>query len=226
MIKSSVSGMKKLIDKLVKDQYIQSDKVYKAMLEVDRADFTDSNPYEDCPQSINYAATISAPHMHAYALECLKDFLKPGNTVLDVGFGSGYLCAAFSKMMDDKGVVVGIEHIPELVELGRKNLEKSYGNLLKEDKIILVSGDGRQGCEKYAKYDCIHVGASADVIHEDLINQLKNNGRLVIPVGKQTETQYINIVDKDENGKITVVKHLGVRYVPLTSKDSQLKYLN
>ena len=102
MNKSSYEGMKKLVDKLFKCNYINSEKVLNAMLNVDRADFTDNDPYEDCPQSINYAATISAPHMHAYALEMLKDYLKPGNTVLDVGFGSGYLCAAFSKMMDDK----------------------------------------------------------------------------------------------------------------------------
>jgi protein-L-isoaspartate(D-aspartate) O-methyltransferase len=226
MIKSGIEQMKKLVNKLVKDNYIQSDKVFNTMLAIDRADFTDLSPYEDCPQSINYAATISAPHMHAYVLEVLKDHLKPGNTVLDVGFGSGYLCAAFSKMMSDSGTVVGIEHIPELVEQGTKNLEKNYSNLLKENKIILITGDGRLGCEKYSKYDCIHVGASADVIHESLVDQLKNNGRLVIPVGKQTETQYINIVDKDEKGKITVTKHLGVRYVPLTSKDKQLNYYN
>ena len=61
------------------------------MLKVDRKDFTNKNPYEDLPQNINYNSTISSPHMHAYALEYLSDYLKPGNHVLDVGSGSGYL---------------------------------------------------------------------------------------------------------------------------------------
>ena len=91
--------MKNLIDKLVKDGIIRSDKVYKAMMQVDRGDFIDIRyAYQDRywlfkirPQSINYQATISAPHMHAYALEYLKEYLKPGSKILDVGYGSGYL---------------------------------------------------------------------------------------------------------------------------------------
>ena len=85
------SSMKTLLDHLVKSKVIQTEQVYKAMLQVDRADFTDSNPYEDHPQYIDYNATISAPHMHAYALEYLSQFLTPKCHVLDVGSGSGYL---------------------------------------------------------------------------------------------------------------------------------------
>lgn len=225
MVTKTNINLKKLIDKLVSEKYVKTDKVYKTMLEVDRADFTDSDPYYDCPQGINYGATISAPHMHAFALEYLNDFLKPGNRVLDVGYGSGYLCAAFSKMMEDNGIVVGIEHIPELCIFGKNNLEKSYSKLIEDKKIILVEGDGRKGCEEFSPYDCIHVGASADYLHDELVKQLKNNGRMMIPVGKQNENQYINIVDKDENGNVTVQKVLGVRYVPLTSKEKQLKYI-
>ena len=89
-------------------------KVAQVMKQVDRADFYPLNPeraYEDCPQTIGYNVTISAPHMHAFCLEWLKDVLKPGGRVLDVGSGSGYLCAAFYEMMDRQGTVVGIEHI-------------------------------------------------------------------------------------------------------------------
>jgi protein-L-isoaspartate(D-aspartate) O-methyltransferase len=82
------------------------------MKQVDRADFIANNPYMDSPQSISYNATISAPHMHCHALECLRDYLTPGSHALDVGFGSGYLTVAMSKMMNDSGTVVGIEHIP------------------------------------------------------------------------------------------------------------------
>ena len=64
------------------------------------------------PLGINYDATISAPHMHAYCLEWLEPSLKPGAKVLDIGCGSGYLCAAFSEMVKPNGLVIGVEHIP------------------------------------------------------------------------------------------------------------------
>ena len=85
------NSMKSLLDHLVLSKVIQNERVYKAMLQVDRADFTDTFPYVDNPQYIDYNATISAPHMHAYALEYLSNFLVPSCHVLDVGSGSGYL---------------------------------------------------------------------------------------------------------------------------------------
>lgn len=194
------------------------------------------------PQPINYQATISAPHMHAYALEYLKDQLISGNRVLDVGYGSGYLYSfqlilifrtvAFSKMMDDKGLVVGIEHIPQLCTLGLANISKSHSNLLDDKKIILIEGDGRLGSKDNAPYNCIHVGAgnlfkfnlAADTIPQNLIDQLAKGGRMMIPVGKEDSDQYIYLVDKDNQGNISKQKLLGVRYVPLTSKENQVGY--
>jgi protein-L-isoaspartate(D-aspartate) O-methyltransferase len=88
----SVLNMKSLCDYLVINGVIRSPEVYFAMLNTDRADFIDPNlAYFDNSQSINYNSIISAPHMHAYPLEYLKDNLKPGKKVLDVGSGSGYL---------------------------------------------------------------------------------------------------------------------------------------
>ena len=69
------------------------------MLAVDRKDFCSSEPYRDSPQPIGSNATISAPHMHAYALENLKERLHPGSKVLDVGCGSGYLAACMAIMV-------------------------------------------------------------------------------------------------------------------------------
>lgn len=81
------------------------------MLAVDRGDFCSVAPYADTPQSIGHNATISAPHMHAHALELLRDQLHPGARVLDVGSGSGYLAACMALMVGPTGHVVGIEHI-------------------------------------------------------------------------------------------------------------------
>jgi protein-L-isoaspartate(D-aspartate) O-methyltransferase len=169
--------------------------------------------------------------MHAYALEYLKDYIKEGSKVLDVGSGSGYLyfniyflirTLAFSKMMNDKGLVVGIEHISQLYQLGIKNISKSHLNLLDSGKIEILEGDGRLGYINKSPYDCIHVGAAAECIPEDLILQLAPGGRMMIPVGPQHDMQYIYLIDKDYEGNINKQKLLCVRYVPLTSKDLQL----
>ena len=88
----NVLNMKSLVEYLVINNVIKSEEVYKAMLKTDRADYIDPfYAYFDSSQSINYNSIISAPHMHAYPLEYLKEFLKPGNKCLDIGSGSGYL---------------------------------------------------------------------------------------------------------------------------------------
>lgn len=161
MDKYSYNPMKTLVDSLKSSQVIRSDKVYKAMFQVDRGLFISnkSTAYADSPQYLGYNATISAPHMHAYALEYLSSYISSGDKVLDVGSGSGYLTVAFSKMMDDKGIVVGIEHIDKLYQIGLHNITKGYGDLLKNKHIILIHGDGRKGYAEQAPYNAIHVGA-------------------------------------------------------------------
>lgn len=90
----------------------------------------------------SHGATISAPHMHAYALELLRDQLKPGSHILDVGSGSGYLTACFARFLNGgeppspaKGIVVGIEHHPSLVELGIKNVTSDDPALLESGQV-------------------------------------------------------------------------------------------
>ena len=91
MFRYSLPSMEALLEHLKKRKVITKDSVYNAMRQVDRADFTNSSPYADNPQYIDCNATISAPHMHAYALEYLSNYLTPSCHVLDVGSGSGYL---------------------------------------------------------------------------------------------------------------------------------------
>ena len=213
--------MEDLLQDLKRGGVLNSNKVYDAMKQVDRSDFTKYNAYDDSPQSISYNATISAPHMHCHALQYLESYLTEGAHILDVGFGSGYLTVALSKMINDTGIVVGIEHIKELYEFGEKNIQKHHKNLLDSKKIILVNEDGRKGYKTYAPYKVIHVGAAAEEVPKELIDQLDKNGRMFIPVG--TYDQWIKVIDKDKNGNISEKKVMGVRYVPLTSKEKQLK---
>ena len=215
-------GNKFLVTELIHSDFITSEKVINVMLEVDRNDFAPKNPYANRPQYIGYNVTISAPHMHAYALEHLKDYCKEGVNILDVGSGSGFLTVALSKMANDKARVVGIEHIEELYQFGINNVKKNHSKLINNNNIIFVKGDGRLGCKKYGPYKAIHVGAATENIPKELLNQLACNGRMFIPVGKKGETQHIYLVDKDSTGKISYLSILSVCYGMLTDPNSQL----
>ncbi|KAI8384047.1 protein-L-isoaspartate O-methyltransferase [Blakeslea trispora] len=189
------------------------------MKKVDRRDFCPRDPYADSPQTIGYAATISAPHMHGYALDNLESFLQPGMKALDIGSGSGYLCACMAEMVGTTGKVVGVEHIPELVTSSVRNLNKSHREQMESKQIEIIEGDGREGYEKEGPYDCIHVGAASPTVPDILIKQLKSPGRLFVPVG--TDSQHIMIYDKDEHGNVSEKKWLGVMYIPLTDAKKQ-----
>ena len=126
-------------------------------------------------------------------------------------------------MINDSGIVVGVEHIEPLYKLSIQNISKHHKNLLNEKKVILDNCDGRLGYPQYAPYKAIHVGAAATKIPQELINQLDFNGRMFIPVGGQYESQWIYIIDKDSKGNISQNRVLSVNYVPLTDAEKQLQ---
>ena len=222
--------MKSLLNKLCQDKVIKSQIVYDTMLQVDRADFIEKDPYCDDSQVLGYNVVISAPHMHAYALEYLYPALNnfkncnPSNfRFLDIGSGSGYLTVCLSKLINDLGTVVGIEHIPELYLKGENNIKKRHKKLLDDKKIILKNCDGRNGCKELGPYQLIHVGAAAEKVPKILVEQLDFGGRMFIPIGLDPDNQWIYVVDKDLNGKISIKKTISVCYVLLTSKEKQLR---
>ncbi|KAJ5233463.1 uncharacterized protein N7469_005229 [Penicillium citrinum] len=198
---------------------------------VDRAHYAPSRPYSDSPQSIGHGATISAPHMHGHACEYLIDYLYPGARVLDIGSGSGYLTHVLANLVtspgsSDQGRVIGVDHIAELVDLSRNNINKSAEGreLQGSGKVEFIKADGRLGWKDGAPYDAIHVGAAAESLHPVLIEQLRAPGRLFIPVESEKNGsmlgsmggQYIWVVDKKEDGSIHKEKVFQVCYVPLT----------
>ena len=214
-------SMKELCEELRKNKEVTSDKVIDCLMKIDRADFAPRNHYQNRAQSIPCNVVISAPHLHGYCLQALENFLTEGSNVLDIGFGSGYLTVAMSKMMNDKGCVVGIEHMKELYDLGERNISKKYKDLLDTKKIELILGDGRLGYKAKAPYKCIHVGAGSEEIPRELFNQLEIGGRLLIPLGP-SGNQYIHFIDKTSETEYKDSIGWSVCYVPLTSKEEQI----
>eukprot|EP00850_Spirogloea_muscicola_P009021 SM000049S16792 [mRNA] locus=s49:671225:673023:- [translate_table: standard] len=228
---------------------VSSARVAATMRQVDRADFVQpgGGAYEDSPQLIGaasvaasellvllqppplrppadgagYNATISAPHMHGYCLSLLADHLQPGMRVLDVGSGSGYLTAIMALLVGEKGRVVGVEHIPELVERSLKAISKGKaGQLLENGSLTIHLADGRLGHAQDGPYHAIHVGAAAAELPQELVDQLRPGGRMVVPVG--SIFQDLEVVDKEPDGTVRRHSAMGVRYVPLTARDRQL----
>ncbi|RKP07256.1 protein-L-isoaspartate O-methyltransferase [Thamnocephalis sphaerospora] len=191
------------------------------MANVDRAHYAPYSPYHDAPKGIGFGATISAPHMHAYALGSLESYLQPGMKALDIGSGSGYLTSCMADMVGETGRVIGVEHVEQLNEHALENIRKDHPEFLDQGRILLVTGDGRLGYPSEGPYDCIHVGAAAAECPSELIAQLKAPGRMFIPVG-QHFGQAIVEYDKMEDGTVTKRHVMGVQYVPLTDKASQL----
>ncbi|XP_061366077.1 protein-L-isoaspartate O-methyltransferase 1-like [Gastrolobium bilobum] len=221
---SAMSKNRAMVERLQRYGVIKSSKVAEVMESVDRALFVPNGaePYDDTPMAIGYNATISAPHMHATCLQLLEDHLQPGMHALDIGSGTGYLTACFALMVGPQGRAVGVEHIPELVSFSIENIQKSAAaTLLKDGSLSVHAGDGRQGWPEFAPYDAIHVGAAAPEIPKPLIDQLKPGGRMVIPVGNIF--QDLKVVDKNSDGSISVRTETSVRYVPLTSREAQLR---
>ncbi|KAK4056923.1 hypothetical protein OIO90_002173 [Microbotryomycetes sp. JL221] len=219
-----------LVHNLATSGLLTTPRVIEAFLKVDRANFISTNSskrdaYTDSPLYLMDGATISAPHMHAHALENLAAFLKPGSDVLDVGCGSGYLLAVMHHLVSPSGSVLGIDHLDSLTSFSTTNLSKDQltAQALESRQIQIITSDGRLGAPKDllpAKgFDVIHVGAASPQIPSTLIEQLKSPGRMFVPIG--TSTQAIWQIDKDEAGKIDMKQLFGVNYVPLTDAELQ-----
>ena len=200
-----------MVQEQLRARGIRDERVLGAMARVPRHEFVRpeerDEAYEDHPLPIGEGQTISQPFVVAAMLEALA--LRPEDAVLEVGTGSGYETAVLAELVRS---VYSIERIAVLAEHARAVLERlGYGN------VTVVQGDGSQGLPEAAPFDAIVVSAAAPRLPQSLMDQLRDGGRLVIPVGSGF-TQELQLVRKigDSN---TVLYLDGVRFVPLIGRD-------
>jgi protein-L-isoaspartate(D-aspartate) O-methyltransferase len=142
--------------------------------------------YEDAPLPIGYSQTASQPSLQAYYLTLLHP--RPDEKVLEIGTGSGYLTALLALMADR---VYSVERVRELSQRARKALD-----LLSLRNVALLVGDGTIGWRKYAPFDAIVVSAASPSIPPALVDQLADEGRMLIPVGA-LDSQELVLVRKE-----------------------------
>ncbi|MGQ8336807.1 protein-L-isoaspartate(D-aspartate) O-methyltransferase [Sunxiuqinia sp. A32] len=191
----------------IKSRGIRSEEVLHAMKKVKRHLFVPKPyqhlAYDDRPLPIGYSQTISQPYIVAF----MTELILPEGTdrVLEIGTGSGYQAAVLAEIVDQ---VYTIELVEELGTQSAELLGK-----LRYDNVHVKIGDGYVGWEEYAPYDAIIVTAAADSIPQPLIDQLKEGGRMVIPVGRPSHVQILKLVEK-KNGKVKTRNVTAVRFVP------------
>lgn len=220
--KSMAAKRLMLVEKLMREGYIRSSRVATAMLRVPREEFVPTElrqvAYEDTPLPIGMGQTISAPHM--VALMCEAAELDVGMKVLEVGTGSGYHAAVIAEIVapsdrprTEWGHVYTIERIPELASRAIENLRRTgYG-----DRVTVVVGDGSKGYPEAAPYDRIIVTAAAPDVPAPLIEQLKEGGKIVIPLGSRY-IQYLYVVEKTSGGSVKKTPVTPCLFVPLVGE--------
>lgn len=202
---------RKAMVELLKKRGIKDENVLRAMGKVPRHFFVPEGlihyAYEDSALPIGFSQTISQPYTVAFMTEALE--VKPGDKILEVGTGSGYQSAILAEM---GAQVFTIERVEELLKTALETLSKLGYN------VIGMVGDGSIGWKEFAPYDGIIVTAAAPKIPKSLSEQLKINGRLVIPIG-DLDVQELYIIKKIDENKFDIKKKFGFKFVPLIGKE-------
>ena len=202
-----------MVERQLKRRGITEPHILEAFLAVPREAFISQDyahqAYGDHPLPIEADQTISQPYIVALMIQAAG--IKPGDTVLEVGSGSGYAAAVISRIA---AKVIGVERQHALVGLARERLERlGYAN------VEIVEGDGTKGWPDKAPYDAILAAASGSHVPAPLVGQLAPNGRLVMPVGEPGWVQELIKVTKQEDGILKRENLGGVRFVPLLGEE-------
>jgi len=205
----------RMVTEQLKARGISDERVLNAMNKVPREEFVPpdsrAGSYEDGPLPIGYGQTISQPYIVAFMTEQLQP--KPSDRVLEIGTGSGYQAAILAELMSE---VYSIE----IVEPLAKNAEATLQRLGYEN-VHVKTGDGYKGWPEAAPFDAIIVTCAPDKVPQPLVDQLKDDGRMVIPVGDRF-AQELYLLEK-KNGQLKQSATLPVRFVPMAREASEHK---
>ncbi len=201
-----------LVKNYIQNAGVRDALVLNAMRNVKRHLFVPENQvdnaYDDRPLPIGYGQTISQPYIVAYMTEVIKP--KPHFKVLEVGTGSGYQAAVLAAIVKE---VYTIEIVPQLGNSAADRLKKlDYKN------VNVKIADGYFGWKEHGPFDAIMVTAAAEFIPPPLIEQLKEGGKMVIPVGSPFMTQTLMLIEK-KGGKTITKSLMPVVFVPFTRKN-------
>jgi protein-L-isoaspartate(D-aspartate) O-methyltransferase len=188
---------------------IEDNATLSAMRRVPRHLFVPDNQrrraYSDSPLPIGYGQTISQPYIVAFMTEIIEP--KENHRILEIGTGSGYQAAVLAKIVAE---VYTIEIVPELAVSAEKVIRD-----LDYDNVQVKAADGYHGWEEFAPFDAIVVTAASEHIPPPLINQLKEDGKMIIPVGSPYMVQNLMLVQKDGD-RVMTESLMPVRFVPFT----------
>lgn len=202
---------KKMVIEQIIQRKIKDPKVIQALEKIPRHLFIPkeywSQAYEDKPVSIGFQQTISQPYIVALMTEVLN--LKPGEKVLEIGTGSGYQAALLAELGAE---TYSIEIIPELAKFALENLKQTG-----YEKVQVKTGDGYLGWKEFAPFDAIIVTCAPEDVPPPLLEQLKEEGRMIIPMGVSGEVQELMLLKKS-NGKLHKQSLAPVRFVPMVGE--------
>jgi protein-L-isoaspartate(D-aspartate) O-methyltransferase len=196
-----------LVKKLITGGTLKTERIMDAFKKIDRVDFVmdeyRDEAYGDYPLPIGHGQTISQPSTVAFMLELLEP--QEGDKILDVGSGSGWTTTLLAQIVGPTGRVFGLELVPELVKFGSGNLGK-YGFPHAE----IRQASGALGLEGEAPFDRILVSAAGEKMPQELIDQIKVGGRMVIPIQNAVWR-----VDRTSGTEVSKEEFSGFVFVPL-----------
>jgi protein-L-isoaspartate(D-aspartate) O-methyltransferase len=213
--KERVEERKRMVETQIRARDVKDPNVLKAMQVVPRHVFMPGSQrryaYGDYPLPIEHGQTISQPYIVAFMTDALK--LGPDSKVLEIGTGSGYQAAVCAEIAHE---VYTIEIVEGLAKTAKERLKKlGYKN------VFVKAGDGFFGWPEKAPFDAIIGTAAANRIPKPLIEQLRPGGRMIIPTGSPYGFQYLELIRKDEEGKIRKMRVMPVQFVPMTGEVQQ-----
>ena len=204
----------KMVKELIEGGWLKTKRIINAFLKIKREDFLPEDlkhlAYLNEALPIGYGQTISQPLVVAFMLEKLDP--RPGEKILDIGAGSGWTSALLAEIVGEKGKVIAIEIIPELVEFGKKNVSKY--NFIEKGRVKFICGDGTKGYVQEAPYDKILCSASAKEVPNAWKEQLRIGGKIITPI-KNSIVELTKISEKE----FQILEYPGFVFVPLISKE-------